>query len=148
MNNPILDDPRTVLHVLNYKQALPVFLALHMPDCPQPCSIRWLGHRTGIQSTQTIQESLVYLADLGFGEAMGVLSHENASGYIYLCSANGRYKIGMSNNPEERIVSLNSGSPYPIRLVYSFPADDPVTAERELHEMFRSHGAFMASGLS
>jgi hypothetical protein len=65
VNNPALDDPRTVLHVLNYKAALPIILAMLMPDCPRPCSVKWLCRRAGVQSVQTARESLKYLAELG-----------------------------------------------------------------------------------
>ncbi|MFO7680786.1 MAG: hypothetical protein R6X34_12115 [Chloroflexota bacterium] len=63
--SPALNDPRTVLHVLSFKAALPVLLALLMPDCPRPVSVKWLMMRTGVKSRETVYDSLDFLAELG-----------------------------------------------------------------------------------
>lgn len=63
--SPALNDPRTVLHVLSFKAALPLLLALLMPDCPHPTSIKWLMRRTGVKTRETVYDSLEFLAELG-----------------------------------------------------------------------------------
>ena len=60
-----LDNPATALHVLSYKAALPVLVAMFMPDCPTPVSVKWLMHRTGVKARKTINETLDYLEYLG-----------------------------------------------------------------------------------
>jgi len=60
-----LDNPATALHVLSYKASLPVLVAMFMPDCPTPVSVRWLMHRTGVKARKTMNETLDYLAYLG-----------------------------------------------------------------------------------
>jgi hypothetical protein len=41
--------------------------------------------------------------------------------YIYIVEAAGLLKVGWSDNPAQRIQSLQVGSPFPLRLVHSFP---------------------------
>lgn len=60
-----LDNPATALHVLSFKAALPVLVAMFMPDCPTPVSVKWLMHRTGVKARKTINETLDYLEYLG-----------------------------------------------------------------------------------
>ncbi|MBK8935303.1 MAG: hypothetical protein IPM76_23895 [Chloroflexi bacterium] len=60
-----LDNPATALHILSYKAALPVLVAMFMPDCPTPVSVKWLMHRTGVKARKTINETLDYLEYLG-----------------------------------------------------------------------------------
>lgn len=60
-----LSNPATALHVLSYKASLPVLVAMFMPDCPTPVSVRWLMHRTGVKARKTMNETLDYLAYLG-----------------------------------------------------------------------------------
>lgn len=59
-----LNDPRTVLHVLSYKAALPIFLALLMSDCPKPVDVSWLMRRTGTRTRGTAYDSLEFLQEL------------------------------------------------------------------------------------
>lgn len=60
-----LDNPSTALHVLSFKASLPVLVAMFMPDCPTPVSVKWLMHRTGVKARKTINETLDYLEYLG-----------------------------------------------------------------------------------
>jgi hypothetical protein len=74
-----------------------------------------------------------------FHEILAAAAKLDTRGGVYLCESNGRYKIGVSNQPAKRVEAMNVSSPYPVRLLHTFPADDPVSAEKELHEMFRSY---------
>ncbi len=48
------------------------------------------------------------------------------------------YKIGISNDPEKRLDSLQTASPYKLKLLNIFPADNATAAEEKLHAVF--HG--------
>lgn len=55
--------------------------------------------------------------------------------YVYLIRM-GRtrlYKIGKSNDPQGRLVSLQSASPYKLKLLHTFKADNAAAAEESLH---------------
>lgn len=52
----------------------------------------------------------------------------------------GPVKIGVSRNPDKRIVEIQSGCPYPIEILYWVRARDRPNAfelERDFHEVFR-----------
>lgn len=48
------------------------------------------------------------------------------------------YKIGISNDPEKRLDRLQTASPYKLKLLNIFPADNATAAEEKLHAVF--HG--------
>ena len=60
------------------------------------------------------------------------------TGYIYFAQMEntGPIKIGISNDPHNRIISLNTSSPYPIRLLYFTPGCEQ--DEKQLHYCFRN----------
>lgn len=62
LNNPALQNPQTVLHILDYRAVLPILLAFLMPDCPRPASTKWLMRRVG-KSRTTVEESLAFLEE-------------------------------------------------------------------------------------
>ena len=49
------------------------------------------------------------------------------------------YKIGISNAPGKRLRSLNTSSPFDLRLVHQFVADPAEEAEAQLHRRFATH---------
>ncbi len=56
--------------------------------------------------------------------------------YVYLIQM-GRikiYKIGKTNDPQGRLVSLQTASPYKLKLLHTFKADNASAAEENLHE--------------
>lgn len=60
--------------------------------------------------------------------------------YVYLIRM-GRtkmYKIGKTNDPQGRLVSLQTASPYKLKLLHTFKADNASAAEESLHAKF--HG--------
>ena len=65
MMSVALDDPTTILHVLNYKASLPVLVSFFFSDTPRPASVKWVQHRTGIKARKTVNESLEFLEYLG-----------------------------------------------------------------------------------
>lgn len=50
---------------------------------------------------------------------------------VYFIEAVGtnRVKIGYAENPDERVLELQTGSPYPLRLLFSVPGDRAVESE-------------------
>lgn len=57
-------------------------------------------------------------------------------GFIYVLKSKSGYKIGRTRNIEARMGSFNVQLPFPFKLIHSFPVDDMVAVERELHTMF------------
>lgn len=45
-------------------------------------------------------------------------------------------KIGISNKPEKRLATLQTGNSHPLRLAYVLPGSEAI--ERQLHENFRA----------
>lgn len=65
------------------------------------------------------------------------------AGTIYLIEAGGRFKIGITKSMKLRLVTLQTGSPLPLRLVNSAFVVDSAAAERLAHGLlarFRLHG--------
>lgn len=63
-------------------------------------------------------------------------------GGLYLIRAGGRYKIGISSNPEKRIASIATASPFPIETVHIQYTDSHQQLEKQLHRQladFRVH---------
>lgn len=59
--------------------------------------------------------------------------------YVYLMRAeNGRYKIGISVDPEKRLADLRDGSAVDIELVHYFAAEDAAGIERVLHREYET----------
>jgi hypothetical protein len=62
---------------------------------------------------------------------------DKAAGYIYAIEANsGQVKIGMAADPKQRRDGLQTGSPVELTLLVASPAEDPETAEKELHKRY------------
>ena len=49
------------------------------------------------------------------------------------------YKIGKSNDPQGRLASLQSASPYKLKLYHTFRAENASAAEETLHVVFHSN---------
>lgn len=61
-------------------------------------------------------------------------------GFIYLIkedSINGYYKIGMSIDINARLISLQCGNPYNLKIVSSYYTDNMVQEEEEWHNKFK-----------
>lgn len=64
-------------------------------------------------------------------------------GYVYVMEAGGRYKIGASSKPEQRLATVRGVCPVPVTLVHTIKADNMFAAEAQLHSIFaenRLHG--------
>lgn len=58
-------------------------------------------------------------------------------GFVYLMhSSSGHYKIGASANPQSRLRSLRTASPFDIRIVHTVYASDMFEAEKTLHTRY------------
>src|SRR5690554_456689 len=56
------------------------------------------------------------------------------SGFVYLIRSNsGLYKVGYSTQPQRRLISLQTGSPYQLSMIGYVPAT--IQQERELHAL-------------
>lgn len=55
---------------------------------------------------------------------------------LYIARANDYFKIGISENPEERIKQLQTGNPEPVDLYAEFEAEDAAKCESRLHKRF------------
>lgn len=58
---------------------------------------------------------------------------------VYLVEGGGRFKIGISADPAARLASLQTGSPFLLRLVCSREFADAAAVERELHMRMGAH---------
>jgi len=58
---------------------------------------------------------------------------------VYLAQSVGKYKIGRSKNPAERIEHFDTQMPVRVDEVHRFRADDYVAAERLLHSLLEEH---------
>ena len=71
-------------------------------------------------------------------------------GYVYFIGAvDGPIKIGMSQDPTERLRSLQTGSPVALRLMAVVPSQEPEQLEVLLHARFgslRMHGEWFHPG--
>lgn len=63
------------------------------------------------------------------------------SGYVYFvqCEGGGPVKIGATRNLEQRLLALQTGCPFPLRLLSALPTADPLGYERHLHRRFARH---------
>ena len=61
--------------------------------------------------------------------------------YVYIIKVQGEniYKIGKSNDPQSRLNSLQPASPYKLKIIHKFTADNASTAEETLHELLSSY---------
>ena len=60
-------------------------------------------------------------------------------GYVYLLKdveVSGRYKIGMTTNPQQRMGNFGVKLPFQTELIHLFYTDDCRRDERQLHERF------------
>ena len=57
--------------------------------------------------------------------------------YVYLIQMgrNRAYKIGISNDPQKRLESMQTANPYKLKLLHTIKADNAATAEEELHRL-------------
>lgn len=65
------------------------------------------------------------------------------SGFVYLLKCQTFYKVGFSQNINNRIESLQSGNPFDITLVDSFKSSNPYVDEQNIHKYlkaYRLHG--------
>ena len=64
----------------------------------------------------------------------------HGEGYVYLIqmSRTSFLKIGMSLEPDVRLRTLQTGNPYPLRLVKSWAVSDMLTVEASLHRLFEA----------
>jgi hypothetical protein len=61
-----------------------------------------------------------------------------SAGYVYVIGPeSGPYKIGKAASPEDRLRSLEIGSPVPLRLHFKVESERPVAAEAALHHRYR-----------
>jgi hypothetical protein len=56
--------------------------------------------------------------------------------YLYLISGGGLIKIGIADDVQKRIKTLNLASPVPLELVASFFVSNAMSVEGELHRHF------------
>lgn len=67
------------------------------------------------------------------------IDEDNQDKYVYVAkeSVSGRYKIGISKNPEARVKALNTGNPEQLKLVHAYLAtDDGYKSESLAHAIF------------
>lgn len=62
----------------------------------------------------------------------------NPDKHLYILSMNGLFKIGVSDHVGARIKSLQTGSPYPITMVYSKYVGKALDVEKILHQKFKT----------
>lgn len=60
-------------------------------------------------------------------------------GFIYILKCADKYKLGYSNNVEQRIKQLDT-RPFPLELVYKAYSEKAYDIEQELHSVYTSYG--------
>lgn len=75
------------------------------------------------------------------GRRSGLRPSAPAGNYVYVAqSAHGHVKIGFSNNPAARLASLQTGSPFPISIVWQeFAGDRAFDIEQQAHAILAPH---------
>src|SRR5215470_2881825 len=70
------------------------------------------------------------------------MQNTTPKGFVYAIHAIGttRIKLGFSDDPERRLMDLQIGSPFPLRLIYKMPGD--MRSERKLHRQFKAVRVF------
>lgn len=58
-------------------------------------------------------------------------------GYVYLLHSGGRYKIGRSKAPNERLYGLRNASPFPVSTICVAQTDNMRALEFDLHALFQ-----------
>ena len=67
-------------------------------------------------------------------------NYNDSKGYIYLIrNGNNEYKIGKSNNPNRRLLELQTASPTKLTLIYSVYCDYYNNIETSLHNYLNSY---------
>lgn len=61
---------------------------------------------------------------------------ETTDGYVYLMQSGDAFKIGMSQNPSERLRGISPILPYPVNLLCIVKTEDMRSLEVTLHERF------------
>lgn len=57
-------------------------------------------------------------------------------GYVYLIQSEHGYKIGRSNNPDNRFKAFETKLPFDVELICVHKTDDMIALERRLHDRF------------
>jgi hypothetical protein len=58
------------------------------------------------------------------------------SGLVYLIKCEKMYKIGKTTNLPKRFTSLQTASPYPLKLIHTIQCAELRNSERRFHQMF------------
>ena len=59
--------------------------------------------------------------------------------YVIRCELTGLIKIGMSMNPNRRLMGIQTGYPYKLSVHWTFPTDHPRLLESYLHQVLAHH---------
>jgi len=74
-----------------------------------------------------------------FCQARRVLRGDKPPGYLYAVECQGFIKLGYATNPKLRLAGMQTGNPFPIRLIAKFPSWDMCADEKALHSEFRQY---------
>lgn len=66
------------------------------------------------------------------------MAKKSKSTHLYVLSCGDKIKIGVTNNIENRLKSLQTGNPMPIKLEYIEERLNPEKAEHYLHRCFQA----------
>lgn len=67
------------------------------------------------------------------------MAKKHVSTHLYILQCGNRFKIGVTNNIEKRIASLQTGNAEPITLVHIEERINPTKAEKYLHRCFHKN---------
>lgn len=67
------------------------------------------------------------------------MSKKNISTHLYILQCGNRFKIGVTNNIEKRLASLQTGNAEVIELVHIEERKNPTKAEKYLHRCFQKN---------
>ena len=62
---------------------------------------------------------------------------------LYILECKGMYKIGIANDIDARIKTLQTGNPFVITCIYSKKLDDPMSLEKYLHSTYKDNNIML-----
>jgi hypothetical protein len=95
-----------------------------------------LEEQYGDITPQLIREAVILREIRPTGPVNHTRSRDPLSGFIYLLSGGGYYKIGLTTDVDRRISEISPKLPFEVELIHVIQADDMTKAESYLHERF------------
>ena len=67
------------------------------------------------------------------------LKREDRTAFVYLIGCHEFIKVGIAEDVNLRLITLQTGCPYELKLITSWPVSKAAESERRLHALWRSY---------